>query len=98
MREQRPVLFSSKLPVRGEGNLAQLSKTHCVLAVRLKNHLWQSPCFRDTQLGFVWSNQERAKGAEGRGDKDREGGKTEGTQRKTQRRGRHACDLSGSGI
>lgn len=52
--------------------MAWLSKTHCVLAVRLKNHLWQSPCFRDTQLGFVWSNHYQAKGAEREIDKERE--------------------------
>lgn len=35
-----------------EGGKFSQSKTHCFLAIRLKKHLWQSPCFRGTKLAL----------------------------------------------
>lgn len=37
----------------------------CVPSCQVKNHFWQSGCFKDTQLGFVWSNHEQKRGWEG---------------------------------
>lgn len=50
-------LFPSRPASWREKYLARLAQTHCALAARLKNHLWQSPCFRGAGLGFVWTNQ-----------------------------------------
>lgn len=61
---QKPVLFSSTTACWRKKNLQRRSKSHCVLAMRLKTHLWHATCLRDTD--YDWSNHCQPKrGSEG---------------------------------
>lgn len=87
-----PVLFSTTTASWREENLAWQSKTHCVLAARLKNHLWQSPCIRDTRLGLFGQITAKQRGAVMAIDRERTG------QKGIEGGGGRECDLCDSRI